>query len=79
MTQTICDFCGRVLGKSSILLKPVAMYNLSISRYGVKMDICEECFDSFKQWAASRKERGNDVDEDKAGNEQESRILDSEA
>lgn len=76
MTQTICDFCGKVLGKSSILLKPVAMYNLSISRYGVKMDICEECHDSFNEWVASRKERGNDVNEDKAGDEQEKGTLD---
>ena len=76
MTQTVCDFCGRVLGESSILLKPVSMCNFAVSRYGVKMDFCEDCFDSFKQWAVSRKERGNDVNEDKAGDEQEKRTLD---
>ena len=71
MTQTICDFCGKIVGKPAILLKPLGMEKLAISRYGVRADICEKCYDSFSEWAASRKERGNDVNKDTTGNEQE--------
>lgn len=78
MKQTVCDFCEKVLG-TSILSMPASMEKLSISRYGIRADICEECYKSFNEWAVSRKERGNDVNKDQAGNEQEDRILDSEA
>lgn len=58
MKKTICDFCGREMKTTSDLLEPISNYNFCISRYGNKLDICDDCRKSFNEWWNQRKKLG---------------------
>lgn len=56
MTKTVCDFCGKDIKDPPNILRPIAEYNFMILRHGSALDICNECKESFDEWAKSRKE-----------------------
>lgn len=56
MTKMVCDFCGKDMKNSSVMLKPIYQYNFSIVMHGSALDICNECKESFEKWAETRKE-----------------------
>lgn len=57
MTQTICDICGKPMTES-IFAGTAIDSCFSISRRGVRWDICNDCRKDLTEWIDSRR---NDI------------------
>ena len=69
MIKTVCDFCGKdIKNPPNILFRSITEYNFAILKHGSVLDICDECKESFEEWAETRKEV-KDEHQDQTGDE----------
>lgn len=59
MIKTVCDVCGKEMG-ISLIASSIRDYNLFISSYGKKWDICDECREELNIWIKNRKAKAKE-------------------
>jgi ribosome-binding protein aMBF1 (putative translation factor) len=56
MKKTICDICGKEMD-TSIFTESIRDSKFCISRYGVIMDICNDCREELGRWIGEMRKK----------------------